>query len=131
MDIKNILDHRSSSFSPDPPQSQNHSLSAQQHSKKLASHTNPYIPYKLDLITGSSSAAKKRKGSCEASRRFRNRRCEANQHESLVNTLQNDISFLQMLVGFYKSERDYYRHELYQYALPSQLPARPPTPQPL
>ncbi|KAJ5173036.1 hypothetical protein N7492_005629 [Penicillium capsulatum] len=93
------------------------------------------IPCVLDLKSGSTSQAEKRKANSDASRRFRNRKRNEMQLEQRLNTQQDEIrrqseelqSLLQR-VEHYRSERDFYRDYLGRSMSLSSLPPRPPSP---
>lgn len=118
MDIGNLLNQQRPSFNPDhmqPP-------------KQQSSRQDSPIPCILDLKTGSLVEEDKRKANRDASRRSRNRKRENKQHDLLVSS---QIKCLKSRCAFYESERDYFRDELHRYIHSSQLPPRPPTPQPI
>lgn len=100
------------------------------------------IPCVLDLKSGSSSQAEKRKANSDASRRFRNRKRNEMQLEQRLNAQQGEIqryaetvrrqteeirSLIQQR-NHYRSERDFFRDQLGRSMSSSQLPQRPPTP---
>ncbi|PKX92928.1 uncharacterized protein P174DRAFT_513404 [Aspergillus novofumigatus IBT 16806] len=101
------------------------------------------IPCILDLKSGSSSQAEKRKANSDASRRFRNRKRNEMQMEQKITTQQDEIrkqqealhKQAQEILGliqqrdYYRSERDFYREHVTRLVPPGQLPARPPSPQ--
>lgn len=101
------------------------------------------IPCVLDLKSGSSSQAEKRKANSDASRRFRNRKRNEMQLEQRLNAQQEEIQRhvetvrrqteeIRSLVqqrNHYRSERDFFRDQLGGRSMSlSQLPQRPPTP---
>ncbi|OJJ40976.1 hypothetical protein ASPWEDRAFT_79295, partial [Aspergillus wentii DTO 134E9] len=100
------------------------------------------IPCVLDLKSGSSSQAEKRKANSDASRRFRNRKRNEIQMEQKITAQQEEIRkqadamqrqaqelrALMQEKDYYRSERDFYREHLGRVVPPSQLPARPPSP---
>lgn len=100
------------------------------------------IPCVLDLKSGSSSQAEKRKANSDASRRFRNRKRNEMQLEQRLSAQQDEIqryvetvhrqteeirSLIQQR-NHYRSERDFFRDQLGRSMPSSQLPQRPPTP---
>lgn len=103
------------------------------------------IPCVLDLQSGSSSQAEKRKANSDASRRFRNRKRNEMQLEQRLNAQQDelqrhvetvrrqseDIRILLQQREHYRSERDYFRDQLDRSVSLSQLPARPVSPRPV
>lgn len=100
------------------------------------------IPCVLDLKSGSSSQAEKRKANSDASRRFRNRKRnevqleqrlgaqqdEIQRHVETVRRQNEEIRFLAQQRDHYRSERDFYREQLGRSMSLSQLPPRPSTP---
>lgn len=100
------------------------------------------IPCVLDLKSGSSSQAEKRKANSDASRRFRNRKRNEMQLEQRLNAQQDEIQRhvetvrrqteeIRSLVqqrNHYRSERDFFRDQLGRSMSLSQLPPRPSTP---
>ncbi|OJJ44563.1 hypothetical protein ASPZODRAFT_134639 [Penicilliopsis zonata CBS 506.65] len=117
----------------------------------LPGHSNPssdqppaagMIPCILDLKSGSSSQAEKRKANSDASRRFRNRKKNEMQMEqklaaqqdelrSQTETIQQQGDEIRELLkerDHYRSERDFYRERLSRAVPMQQLPARPPSP---
>ncbi|KKK23407.1 hypothetical protein ARAM_007548 [Aspergillus rambellii] len=100
------------------------------------------IPCFLDLKSGSSSQAEKRKANSDASRRFRNRKRNEMQMEQKITSQQDEIrkqaetiqkqaQELQTLLeqcDFYHSERDFFREQVTRFVPSSQLPARPTSP---
>ncbi|KAA8648976.1 hypothetical protein EYZ11_013284 [Aspergillus tanneri] len=100
------------------------------------------IPCILDLKSGSSSQAEKRKANSDASRRFRNRKRNEMQMEQKINAQQEEIrkqaeslqrqcQEIRVLVqerDHYRSERDFYRDHVSRLAPSSQLPPRPTSP---
>ncbi|KAE8152595.1 hypothetical protein BDV25DRAFT_127815 [Aspergillus avenaceus] len=103
------------------------------------------IPCILDLKSGSSSQAEKRKANSDASRRFRNRKRNEMQMEQKIaaqqdeirkqtEALQRQIQEIQRLSSecdFYRSERDFYREHVSRLVPPGQLPTRPASPRTL
>ncbi|KAL2814322.1 hypothetical protein BJX63DRAFT_420890 [Aspergillus granulosus] len=103
------------------------------------------IPCFVDLKSGSSSQAEKRKANSDASRRFRNRKRNEMQMEQKITSQQDEIrkqaetiqkqaDELRMLMEqreFYRSERDFFREQVTHFVPPAQLPARPTSPKPL
>ncbi|RHZ62766.1 uncharacterized protein CDV56_100805 [Aspergillus thermomutatus] len=101
------------------------------------------IPCILDLKSGSSSQAEKRKANSDASRRFRNRKRNEIQMEQKITAQQEEIRKQQEALqkqaqeiralmqerDHYRSERDFYREHVTRLVPPGQLPARPPSPQ--
>jgi hypothetical protein len=101
------------------------------------------IPCILDLKSGSSSQAEKRKANSDASRRFRNRKRNEMQMEQKITAQQDEIRKQQEVLlkqaqeirelmqqrDHYRSERDFYREHVNRLVPPGQLPARPPSPQ--
>ncbi|KAF7184353.1 hypothetical protein CNMCM7691_005105 [Aspergillus felis] len=101
------------------------------------------IPCILDLKSGSSSQAEKRKANSDASRRFRNRKRNEMQMEQKITAQQDEIRKQQEALhkqaqeirelmqqrDYYRSERDFYREHVTRLVPPGQLPARPPSPQ--
>ncbi|RHZ53221.1 hypothetical protein CDV55_100698 [Aspergillus turcosus] len=101
------------------------------------------IPCILDLKSGSSSQAEKRKANSDASRRFRNRKRNEMQMEQKITAQQDEIRKQQEALlkqaqeirelmqqrDHYRSERDFYREHVTRLVPPGQLPARPPSPQ--
>ncbi|GFG20142.1 hypothetical protein IFM61606_00362 [Aspergillus udagawae] len=101
------------------------------------------IPCILDLKSGSSSQAEKRKANSDASRRFRNRKRNEMQMEQKITAQQDEIRKQQEALhkqaleirelmqqrDHYRSERDFYREHVARLVPPGQLPARPPSPQ--
>lgn len=93
------------------------------------------IPCVLDLKSGSSTQAEKRKANSDASRRFRNRKRNELQLEQRLTTQQDEIRrqsdeirALIQSVDHYRSERDFYRDHLGRSMSLSSLPPRPPSP---
>lgn len=98
------------------------------------------IPCFVDMKSGSSSQAEKRKANSDASRRFRNRKRNEMQMEQKITsqqdeirkqaeTIQKQVEELQVLMEqreFYRSERDYFREQTSHFV---QIPARPTSPQ--
>ncbi|KAJ5330080.1 hypothetical protein N7452_010470 [Penicillium brevicompactum] len=100
------------------------------------------IPCVLDMRSGSSSQAEKRKANSDASRRFRNRKRNEMQLEQRLTAQQDEItrsvetirrqsdeirSLLQQR-DHYRSERDFYRENLDRTISVGSLPPRPPSP---
>lgn len=97
------------------------------------------IPCFVDMKSGSSSQAEKRKANSDASRRFRNRKRNEMQMEQKITSQQDEIrkqaetiqkqaQELQILMEqreFYRSERDYFREQASHFV---QTPARPRSP---
>ncbi|KAE8335093.1 hypothetical protein BDV24DRAFT_169565 [Aspergillus arachidicola] len=100
------------------------------------------IPCILDLKSGSSSQAEKRKANSDASRRFRNRKRNELQMEQKITAQQDEIrkqtealqrqaQEIRALIqerDFYRSERDFYREHVSRLVPSSQIPARPASP---
>lgn len=93
------------------------------------------IPCVLDLKSGSTSQAEKRKANSDASRRFRNRKRNEMQLEQRLSAQQDEIRrhneevrALLQRVEYYRSERDFYRDHLGRAVPLSSLPPRPPSP---
>ena len=100
------------------------------------------IPCVLDMKSGSSSQAEKRKANSDASRRFRNRKRNEVQMEQKITAQQEEmrkqaeilhrhtqeIRALFQEREYYRSERDFYREQLGRVVPPSQLPVRPASP---
>ncbi|KAB8213176.1 hypothetical protein BDV33DRAFT_197065 [Aspergillus novoparasiticus] len=80
------------------------------------------IPCILDLKSGSSSQAEKRKANSDASRRFRNRKRNELQMQA------QEIRDLLQERDFYRSERDFYREHVGRLVPSGQIPARPASP---
>ncbi|KAE8348701.1 hypothetical protein BDV28DRAFT_161112 [Aspergillus coremiiformis] len=103
------------------------------------------IPCILDLKSGSSSQAEKRKANSDASRRFRNRKRNELQMEQKISaqqdeirkqteTLQRQAQEIRLLMqerDFYRSERDFYREHVSRLVPSGQIPARPSSPRTL
>ena len=90
------------------------------------------IPCKLDLVSGSSSMADKRKANSNASRCLHD--CKHKELELLLQCLkvqQDKINFLIQQRNHYRSERDKFRDHLSRLMCPNQFPLRPPSPQQL
>lgn len=102
------------------------------------------IPCILDLKSGSSSQAEKRKANSDASRRFRNRKRNEMQMEQKITAQQDEIRKQQEALhkqaqeirelmqqrDYYRSERNFYREHAARLIPPGQqLPPRPPSPQ--
>lgn len=108
-------------------------------------HALGLIPCVLDLKSGSSSQAEKRKANSDASRRFRNRKRNELQMEQKITAQQEEMRKQAELLHrqthelralaqereYYRSERDFYREQLGRVLPPSQLPARPASPRAL
>ncbi|KAJ6084151.1 hypothetical protein N7486_010951 [Penicillium sp. IBT 16267x] len=93
------------------------------------------IPCVMDLKSGSSSQAEKRKANSDASRRFRNRKRNEVQLEQRLTAQQDEIrrqsEEIRALVhqrDHYRSERDFFREHLSRSGSLSSLPPRPPSP---
>ncbi|OQE46555.1 hypothetical protein PENCOP_c001G01673 [Penicillium coprophilum] len=100
------------------------------------------IPCVLDMRSGSSSQAEKRKANSDASRRFRNRKRNEMQLEQRLTAQQDEIQRgvetvrrqseeLRSLIqqrDHYRSERDFYRDRLGRTMSLSALPPRPSSP---
>ncbi|KAJ5863966.1 uncharacterized protein N7529_005882 [Penicillium soppii] len=100
------------------------------------------IPCVLDMRSGSSSQAEKRKANSDASRRFRNRKRNEMQLEQRLTAQQDEIQRsvetvrrqneeLRSLVqqrDHYRSERDFYRDHLGRTMSLAALPPRPASP---
>lgn len=100
------------------------------------------IPCVLDMKSGSSSQAEKRKANSDASRRFRNRKRNEVQMEQKITAQQEEmrkqaevlhrhtqeIRALFQEREYYRSERDFYREQLGRVVPSSQLPVRPASP---
>ncbi|KAJ5810225.1 uncharacterized protein N7503_002443 [Penicillium pulvis] len=93
------------------------------------------IPCVMDLKSGSSSQAEKRKANSDASRRFRNRKRNEVQLEQRLTAQQDEIrrqsEEIRVLVhqrDHYRSERDFFREHLSRSGSLSSLPPRPPSP---
>lgn len=128
MDIANLLQWRDSASTLDTSEPRKFSPSTQQSTVHPASSAHSLIPCSLDT-TGSSAAARKREANAAASRRFRQRKHQETELNMLVAKLQKKVHFLEMVCGFYRSERDYFRQELFCTSS-KQFPPRPRTPQP-
>lgn len=99
----------------------------------------------LDLKSGSSTQAEKRKANSDASRRFRNRKRNELQMEQKITAQQEEmrkqadilqqhsqgIRALTQEREYYRCERDFYREQLGRAIPPSQLPTRPVSPRAL
>lgn len=132
MNIESLLERQSPEPTLHSLESPGHpSYTQQSPLQPKCSSNSALIPCNLDLKTGSSEEADKRRANSAASRRFRERKRKETQYEQLVKDLQNENQFLLKLCGFLGSERDYYRENLDHYVPLSQLPPRPPTPQPI
>ncbi|KAJ5130324.1 uncharacterized protein N7515_006363 [Penicillium bovifimosum] len=100
------------------------------------------IPCVLDMRSGSSSQAEKRKANSDASRRFRNRKRNEMQLEQRLSAQQEEIQRSMETVrrqseelrallqqrDHYRSERDFYRNQLGRTMSLSALGPRPPSP---
>ncbi|CAI7573483.1 unnamed protein product, partial [Penicillium glandicola] len=100
------------------------------------------IPCVLDMRSGSSSQAEKRKANSDASRRFRNRKRNEMQLEQRLTAQQDEIQrnvetvrrqseelrSLAQQRDHYRSERDFYRDQLGRTMSLSALPPRPSSP---
>ncbi|CAG8368947.1 unnamed protein product [Penicillium salamii] len=100
------------------------------------------IPCVLDMRSGSSSQAEKRKANSDASRRFRNRKRNEMQLEQRLTAQQDEITrsvetvrrqneeirLLLQQRDHYRSERDFYREHLDRTMSLGALPPRPPSP---
>lgn len=100
-----------------------------------STNTPGMIPCVLDLKSGSTSQAEKRKANSDASRRFRNRKRNEMQLEQRLSTQQDEIRrqsdeirALLQRVDHYRSERDFYRDHLGRSVSLNSLPPRPPSP---
>lgn len=114
-------------------------------SQQSSSFVQGKIPLYLDLKSGSSTQAAKRKANSDASRRFRHRkrndeevaqRFNAQQDEirnqtEAMNRQAEEIRALTHERDFYRSERDFYRDQLARSTSLNQLPPRPPSPRSL
>ncbi|RAL05989.1 uncharacterized protein BO80DRAFT_86188 [Aspergillus ibericus CBS 121593] len=103
------------------------------------------IPCILDLKSGSSSQAEKRKANSDASRRFRNRKRNEMQLEQKIagqqdeirkhtEALQRQAQEIRSLIeerDFYRSERDFFRDHVTRLVPAGQLPTRPASPRAL
>jgi hypothetical protein len=128
MDIANLLEWRDSAFTLNPSEPREFSPSTQQFTVRPAYSDHSLIPCPLDT-TGSSAEARKRKANAAASRRFRQRNRQETELNMLVTKLQKKIQLLEMVCGFYRSEREHFRQELFCSSSKS-FPPRPRTPQP-
>lgn len=86
------------------------------------------IPCFVDLKSGSSSQAEKRKANSDASRRFRNRKRNEVQLEARLTAQEEEIRQLQKQRDHYRSERDFFRGHVGRSVSLSQLPPRPASP---
>lgn len=100
------------------------------------------IPCVLDLKSGSTSQAEKRKANSDASRRFRNRKRNEMQLEQRLTSQQDEIErqmdslrrqtdeirFLIQQRDHYRTERDFFRDHLGRSMSLSSLPPRPSSP---
>ncbi|PWY93500.1 hypothetical protein BO94DRAFT_554263 [Aspergillus sclerotioniger CBS 115572] len=103
------------------------------------------IPCLLDLKSGSSSQAEKRRANSDASRRFRNRKRNEMQLEQKIAGQQDEIrkhteamqrqaQEIRSLIqerDFYRSERDFFREHVTRLVPAGQLPTRPASPRAL
>jgi hypothetical protein len=103
------------------------------------------IPCILDLKSGSSSQAEKRKANSDASRRFRNRKRNEMQMEQKITAQQDEIRkqtealqrqaqeirILMQERDYYRSERNFYRERVSRLVPSGQLPTRPASPRAL
>ncbi|KAJ5465039.1 uncharacterized protein N7458_000725 [Penicillium daleae] len=102
------------------------------------------IPCVLDLKSGSSTQAEKRKANSDASRRFRNRKRNEMQLEQRLNAQQEEIQrntetirrqseeihFLALQRDHYRSERNFFRDTLDRSGTAIYSSPRPPSPRP-
>ncbi|KAJ5731344.1 uncharacterized protein N7483_005852 [Penicillium malachiteum] len=95
----------------------------------------PLIPCVLDLKSGSTSQAEKRKANSDASRRFRNRKRNELQLEQRLTAQHDEIrrqgEEIRILIqqrDHYRSERDFFRDHFGRSSSLSQFPARPSSP---
>lgn len=100
------------------------------------------IPCVLDMRSGSSSQAEKRKANSDASRRFRNRKRNEMQLEQRLTAQQDEITRSVEMVrrqseeiraliqqrDYYRSERNYFREHVDRTISLSALPPRPSSP---
>ncbi|KAJ5659378.1 hypothetical protein N7507_005829 [Penicillium longicatenatum] len=93
------------------------------------------IPCVMDLKSGSSSQAEKRKANSDASRRFRNRKRNEVQLEQRLSAQQDEIrrqsEEIRALIhqrDYYRAERDFFREQVGRSTSLSSLPPRPPSP---
>lgn len=107
-----------------------------------SSYTQGKIPFYLDLKSGSSSQAAKRKANSDASRRFRHRKRNGEEMEQKITSQQNEIQkqaesiqrqadeirALTHELEYYRSERDFYRAQVARTVPLTQMPVRPPSP---
>ncbi|PWY86035.1 hypothetical protein BO70DRAFT_423207 [Aspergillus heteromorphus CBS 117.55] len=107
----------------------------------------PYgmIPCIIDMKSGSSSQAEKRKANSDASRRFRNRKRnelqleqkitgqqdEIRKHTETVQRQAQEIRSLMQERDFYRAERDFFRDHVARLVPAGQLPTRPASPRAL
>ncbi|PYI04043.1 hypothetical protein BO78DRAFT_388820 [Aspergillus sclerotiicarbonarius CBS 121057] len=103
------------------------------------------IPCVLDLKSGSSSQAEKRRANSDASRRFRNRKRnelqleqkiagqqdEIRKHTEALQRQAQEIRSLLQERDFYRSERDFFRDHVTRLVPAGQLPTRPASPRAL
>ncbi|KAF3387741.1 hypothetical protein F1880_000789 [Penicillium rolfsii] len=102
------------------------------------------IPCVLDLKSGSSTQAEKRKANSDASRRFRNRKRnemqleqrlsaqqeEIQRHTETIRRQSEEIHFLALQRDHYRSERNFFRDTLDRSKNATYSSPRPPTPRP-
>lgn len=118
-------------------------------SARRDSQQNPAIPGMIpcivDLKSGSSNQAEKRKANSDASKRFRNRKKLEQQMEQRINAQQDEIRKQAEILrkqaeeiktlakerDFYRSERDFFRESGNGYSTGGSLPVRPPSPRSL
>lgn len=100
------------------------------------------IPFFVDMKSGSSSQAAKRKANSDASRRFRHRKRNGEEMEKKVaaqqdeirkqtETMQRQAEEIRTLMverNHYRSERDFYREQASRALPQAQIMARPPSP---
>lgn len=102
------------------------------------------IPCVLDLKSGSSTQAEKRKANSDASRRFRNRKRnemqleqrlsaqqeEIQRHTETIRRQSEEIHFLALQRDHYRSERNFFRDTLDRSGNARYSSPRPPSPRP-
>ncbi|OOQ84822.1 hypothetical protein PEBR_28430 [Penicillium brasilianum] len=102
------------------------------------------IPCLLDLKSGSSTQAEKRKANSDASRRFRNRKRnemqleqrlsaqqdEIQRHTETIRRQSEEIHFLALQRDHYRSERNFFRDALDRSGTTVYPTPRPPSPRP-
>lgn len=102
------------------------------------------IPCVLDLKSGSSTQAEKRKANSDASRRFRNRKRnemqleqrlsaqqdEIQRHTETIRRQSEEIHFLALQRDHYRSERNFFRDTLDRSGTAIYPTPRPPSPRP-